>query len=461
MARYDAIVIGAGQAGPSIAAHLANSGRKVALIEGDLLGGSCVNYGCTPTKTLRKSARVAYLMSRADEFGIDAPEWTVDFRAVMARVKEVVSDSRNGLTSWMSSNANIDVIHAWASFLGKEGDNFIVQAGESRLETPQVFLNTGTRAFIPPVEGIESVPYLDNVSLLELQELPKHLMILGGGYIGIEMAQIFRRLGADVSIIENNPHLASREDKDVCETIESLLHREGISIFTGHSLTKVEGYQDGILLTMKNAEGKIVTRYGSHFLVAVGRTPNTARLNLASVGVQVDERGFIPTNGRLETNVAGIWALGDINKRGAFTHTSYQDYEIVAANLKGGQRTTDGRITTYAMYSDPPMGRVGISENDARASGKKILMATHLMKDVSRAKEESETHGIIKLIVDADTEQFLGACFFGINGDEIIQVISNYMATGASYKVMKDALPVHPTVAEFFPTILAKLKPLE
>jgi pyruvate/2-oxoglutarate dehydrogenase complex dihydrolipoamide dehydrogenase (E3) component len=461
MARYDAIVIGAGQAGPSIAAHLADSGKKVTLIEGNLLGGSCVNYGCTPTKTLRKSARIAHLMSRADEFGIHAPEWTVDFRAVMARVKEVVSDSRNGLTSWMSSNANIEVIQAWASFLGKEGDNFIVQAGENRLETPQVFLNTGTRAFIPPIEGIEGVPYLDNVSLLELQDLPKHLMILGGGYIGIEMAQIFRRLGADVSIIENNPHLASREDKDVCETIESLLHREGISIFTGHGVTKVEGYQDGILLTMKNAEGKITTRYGSHFLVAVGRTPNTARLNLASVGVQVDERGFIPTNGRLETNVAGIWALGDINKRGAFTHTSYQDYEIVATNLKGGQRTADGRMITYAMYSDPPMGRVGMSENDARASDKKILMATHFMKDVSRAKEESETHGIIKLIVDAETEQFLGACIFGINGDEIIQVISNYMATGTSYKVMKDALPVHPTVTEFFPTILAKLQPLE
>jgi pyruvate/2-oxoglutarate dehydrogenase complex dihydrolipoamide dehydrogenase (E3) component len=295
---------------------------------------------------------------------------------------------------------------------------------------------------------------------LKLKAVPEHLIILGGSYIGIEMGQIFSRLGSKVSIVEFSTHLASREDKDVSETIEEMLNEEGIDTYLNTKSQKVTHDGRGIHLHVTDTDGERMIA-GSHLLVAVGRVPNTDRLNAESVGLKLDERGFISTNGKFETNVKGIWALGDINKRGAFTHTSYQDYEIALANLEGDKRSADGRVTTYAMYSDPPMGRVGMSEKEAKESGKKVLIAKHLMRDVSRAKEESETNGLIKLLVDADTEQFLGACVFGIGGDEIVQIFSNYMAAKGKYSVMKDALPIHPTVAEFIPTILAKLKPLE
>jgi pyruvate/2-oxoglutarate dehydrogenase complex dihydrolipoamide dehydrogenase (E3) component len=460
MGVYDAIVIGAGQAGPGLATGLAGLGRKVALIEGNLLGGSCVNYGCTPTKTLRKSARVAFMAREAQKFGVSVGDVTVDFGAVMARVHQVVENSRNGLEGWVHSYPQqLDVIHGWAQFAGKDGDNFLVAVNGETHSASQIYLNTGTRAFIPHIEGIEAVNYLDNISLLNLTELPQHLLILGGGYIGIEMGQIFRRLGSQVTIIEGGAHLAGREDADVCQIIENMLADEGVNVLTNHKSVRVAQDVTGIHLTLQSPNGETVVT-GSHFLVAVGRLPNTDQLNLASIGVATDERGFIPVNGKLEANVPNVFAVGDINKRGAFTHTSYQDYEIVMANLHGQARSADGRVTTYAMFSDPPMGRVGMSENEARQSGKNILLAVHEMKNVSRAKEESETIGIIKLLVDADSEAFVGACVFGIGGDEIIQVISNYMATGASYRLLKDALPVHPTVTEFFPTILGKLAPL-
>jgi pyruvate/2-oxoglutarate dehydrogenase complex dihydrolipoamide dehydrogenase (E3) component len=299
------------------------------------------------------------------------------------------------------------------------------------------------------------VPYLDNVSLLKLRTLPKHLVVIGGSYIGLEMGQIFRRLGSEVTVIETSPRITAREDEDITKSIASFLEKEGLKIITGQPVTKVERSADGIAVQVGSQRVE-----GSHVLVATGRLPNTEKLDLKSVGVETDARGFVPTNGKLETNVPGIWALGDINKRGAFTHTSYHDHEIVVANLGGANRSADDRNMCYAMFTDPPFSRVGMSESEARASGRKVLMATFEMKNVSRAKEESETSGLIKLLVDADTDRFLGFAMVGISADEILHVFTNYIAAKGTARTMKEALPAHPCVAEFFPTILGRLKPL-
>lgn len=462
---FDAAIVGTGQAGPALAVALAQRGERVALMEGALLGGSCVNVGCTPTKTLRKSARVAYLARRAAEFGVQVGKVEVDFAAAMQRMQQRVETARGDLEQWIAHEPNITLLRAWGSFTGRGAQGFELLAGEQRLRTGRVYLNTGTRAFIPPIPGIGEVSHLDNVSLLQLRTLPRHLLIVGGNYIGLEMGQIFRRLGSEVTVIESGPRITGREDPDVSACIASFLKAEGVTVLAGEAVTRAERAGDGVALQLGDRRIE-----GSHLLMATGRRPNTERLQLDAVGVQTDSHGFVPTNGKLETNVPGVWALGDINKRGAFTHTSYQDHEIVLANYldarsDGGphqdrQRSADDRIMAYAMYTDPPLGRVGQSEHEARASGKRILMATFDMKHVSRAKEESETTGLIKLLADADTERFVGAAVLGINGDEIIQVISNFMAAGASWRVMKDALPIHPTVAEFLPTILGRLKPL-
>jgi pyruvate/2-oxoglutarate dehydrogenase complex dihydrolipoamide dehydrogenase (E3) component len=452
----DAAFIGAGQAAPGLATALAQRGERVALIEAVQLGGSCVNYGCTPTKTLRKSARVAHMARRAAEFGVRVGEVEVDFPAAMERMQLRVDTARAGLESWIAGEKNLTLLRAWGSFAGRSTGGFDLLAGDQPVRAKRVYLNTGTRAFIPAIPGIQDVPHLDNVSVLKLRSLPRHLVIIGGSYIGLEMGQIFRRLGSEVTVIETGPRITSREDPEVSACITAFLREEGISVLAGKPVARVERTNDGVAAVVGDARVE-----GSHLLVATGRLPNTERLNLAAVGVKTDERGFVPANARLETNVPGIWALGDINKRGAFTHTSYHDHEIALANHDGGQRSADDRTMAYAMFTDPPLGRVGMSEAEARASGKRILAATFDMKDVSRAKEESETTGLFKLLVDADTERFVGATVLGINGDEIIQVVSNFMATGASWRVMKDALPIHPTIAEFLPTILGKLKPLD
>ena len=451
----DAAIVGSGQAAPALAVALAQRGERVVFMEAVRLGGSCVNFGCTPTKTLRKSARVAHLARRAAEFGVQVGKVEVDFAAAMDRMQLRVDTARKGLESWVAGQRNITLLRAWGSFAGRSADGFDLLAGEQQVRARRVYLNTGTRASIPPIAGLEGVPYLDNVSLLELRTRPEHLVVIGGSYIGLEMGQIFRRLGSEVTVIEPGPRVASREDPEVSACIASFLAEEGVTVLTGQPVSRVDRVGDGIAVQVGARRVE-----GSHLLVATGRLPNTERLNLPAVGVEMDARGFVSTNARLETNVPGIWALGDINKRGAFTHTSYHDHEIALANHDGGRRSADDRVMAYAMFTDPPLGRVGLSETEARASGKRVLMATFDMKDVSRAKEESETAGLVKLLVDADTERFIGAAVLGINGDEIIQVISNFMATGASWRVMKDALPIHPTVAEFLPTILGKLKPL-
>ncbi len=472
----DALIIGAGQAAPALAVALAGRGEKVILVEGNLLGGTCVNVGCTPTKTLRKSARVAHMVRRAAEFGIQTGAVTIDFAKAMERMQARVDASRGGLEGWLASTPNVTVLHGWGSLAGHTDKGFqaVVEGDDGRqhITASRVYLNTGTRPFMPPIEGLEGTDarILNNEGLLQLRECPKHLFILGGSYIGLEFAQIFRRLGANVTVIEPSNRIAMREDEIVTNAITDFLQEEDVQILTGTTLAKVDGTDSDLQLQLqtKNSDGSVQTNIhkASHLLVATGRLPNTEQLNLASIGLPVDARGYVDVNGQLETSVAGVWALGDINKRGAFTHTSYHDFEIVRDNLKepNSLRSADDRVTAYAMFTDPPLGRVGLSAAQAKAeqekTGRTFLIAEHHMRFVSRAKEESETHGVIQFIVDAKTEAFVGATVLGINGDEIIQVVSNYMATGASYKLMRNCLPVHPTVTEFFPTILDKLKPL-
>ncbi|MBE7941624.1 MULTISPECIES: mercuric reductase [Ramlibacter] len=453
--QVDSAIIGAGQAGPALATALAQRGEQVALIEARQLGGTCVNNGCTPTKTLRKSARVAHMARRAHEFGIEVGEVRVDFAAAMDRMQARVDAARSGLEAWVAGTPGLTLVRGWGGFVGGREGAFALQVGERRVHAKRVYLNTGTRPFVPPIPGLAEVPHLTNETLLQLRSLPRHLLIIGGSYIGLEMGQIFRRLGAEVTVIETAPRITAREDEDVTAAVTGLLQAEGLRIVTGQPVAKVERAGDGVALTVGSERIE-----GSHLLVATGRLPNTEKLQLKAVGVETDARGFVPTNGRLETNVPGIWALGDINKRGAFTHTSYHDHEIVLANHDGGQRSADDRTMCYAMFTDPPLGRVGMSEAEARASGRRVRMATFQMKNVSRAKEESETEGLVKLLVDADTDRFLGFAMLGIGADEILHVFTNFMAAGGTARTMKEALPAHPTVAEFLPTILGQLKPL-
>lgn len=469
--RVDAVLIGTGQAAPALATALAARGEHVVVFEGGALGGSCVNVGCTPTKTLRKSARVAHLVARAAEFGVETGDVRIDFAAAMERTARVVEASRAGLTRWVEGTAGVTIVREWATLAGRDGEQFVVQGSATTVMAPRVYLNPGTRPFVPPIPGLRDVPYLTNETIMALRERPEHLVILGGSYIGLELGQIFRRLGSAVTIVESAASVASREDADVTARLADMLCAEGITLLTDAEVERVSLHDEIARATLSLAlqvrtRGEPETQEvrASHVLVATGRLPNTERLGLESVGVQVDDRGFIPVNGRLETNVPGIWALGDVNRRGAFTHTSYQDHEIVLANHLGGARTADDRISTYAMFTDPPLGRVGLGEREAReqmAQGRRFLTASHEMQFVSRAKEEGETIGVLKVLVDADTHRFAGATLLGIGADEIVQVVGALMAADAPYQVLRDALPVHPTVTEFFPTILGKLSPLE
>lgn len=461
---FDLVVIGAGQAGPFLAVKMAKRGLRVALVEARELGGTCVNRGCTPTKTLRKSARVAYLARRAAEFGVRVGPVEVDFRAAMERMQARVDTARGGLESFIAATEGLCVFKAHGRLAGRDGANFAVSAGARVLSAPRVVLNTGTRPSRPPIPGLADVPFLDNESLLALRERPNKLVIIGGSYIGLEMGQIFRRLGSEVAIIEAGPRLTAREDVDVSAAITAMLAEEGLDIFTGAGIARAQvNPQDGGV-SVHLADGRVVS--GSHLLVAAGRTPNTDKLGLETVGIATDTRGFIETDDRLATKVKGIWALGDINKRGAFTHTSYHDFEVLFENWSSNsepKRSAATRVPTYAMFTDPPLGHVGIYEADARqlaAQGRHISQAVMAMKDVSRAKEESETQGLIKLLIDEDSGAFLGASMLGLNADEIIQIIGQVMAAGGTWRTVREALPVHPTVAEFLPTLIDRRMPL-
>jgi pyruvate/2-oxoglutarate dehydrogenase complex dihydrolipoamide dehydrogenase (E3) component len=451
MKTFDAIFIGAGQAGPFLAARMAEKGMKVALIERKFLGGTCVNAGCMPTKTLVASARAAQVARRGAEYGVQIPgEIAIDMKTVRGRAETVTMNARNGLSGWFDGIKTMTVIYGHARFTSPKE---VAVNGET-LTAPKIFLNVGARPTIPDMPGLADIDYLTSTGIIHLDSLPKHLAIIGGSYIGLEFAQMYRRFGADVTVIERGPKLASREDEDISDAIADILRSEGIKIHTDVNNISFAKSANGATITVDSE-----TIEASHVLVATGRTPNTDDLGLDVAGVATDKHGFITVDDRLATNVDSIWALGDCNGHGAFTHTSYNDFEIAAANLlDGGDRKVSSRIPAYALYIDPPLGRVGMTEKQARASGRKILVSTRPMSRVGRANERGETKGFMKVIADAETKEILGAAILGIEGDEAIHGFIDAMNAGTTYPVLQWSMPIHPTVSELIPTLLGDLK---
>ena len=456
---YDAVVIGTGQAGPPFAARAAEHGWRVAIVERNKLGGTCVNAGCIPTKTLVASARAVHMARRGDEFGFSVGDGApvVDMARVKARMKAVSGRSNEMVGNWLGSMDGVDLLHGHAVL---DGPNRVV-VGDEVLETERIFLNVGARPRVPPFAGVDGVEFMTSTGILELDEVPEHLVVVGGSYIGLEFAQIHRRFGAEVTVIEQGPRLISRDDPDVSEAVREVLEAEGINVRLDAECIGFEAHPNGVLATVECDDGPPAV-VGSHLLLAVGRVPNTDDLGLETAGVETDGRGFVVVDDQLRTNVEGIWALGDCNGRGAFTHTSYNDHEIAAANLfDGDPRRISDRITAYALYIDPPLGRVGMTEAEARASGRNVLVATRPMKHVGRAVEMSETSGFMKFLVDGDTDELLGGAIFGINGDEVIHSLLDVMYAKAPYTTITRAMHIHPTVSELVPTTLQSLAPLD
>ena len=456
--KYDAVVIGTGQSGPSLAARLAKEGMKTAIIERKLFGGTCVNVGCIPTKTLVASARAAYMANRGADFGVMINgAITVDMKRVKERKDAVVRKSNEGVTSWMKNTPNLDVYEGHGRFESPT----TISVNEHRLETDKVFINVGGRATVPAVPGLEQVEYLTNSSIMDVDFLPEHLIVVGGSYIGLEFGQLYRRFGSRVTIIQRNERLIPRDDEDVSEAVREILENEGIDVRTSATCMSVEKRGSEIAV-ISDCDGKWEDVVGSHLLFAVGRQPNTHDLGLEAAGIETDKRGFIVADDQLRTNVPGIWAIGDANGHGAFTHTSYNDYEIVVANLfDNDPRKVSDRITAYGLFIDPPLGRVGLTENEVRKSGRKALVGKMMMSRVGRAKERSETQGFMKILVDAESKEILGAAILGIGGDEIIHSILDIMYAKAPYTVIQRAVHIHPTVTELIPTMLGELEPLE
>jgi pyruvate/2-oxoglutarate dehydrogenase complex dihydrolipoamide dehydrogenase (E3) component len=451
MTHYDAIVIGAGQPGPGVAGGLADDGQRVALIEMDRAGGTCLNHGCKPTKALRASGAVAHQARRAAEYGVNTGEISVDFPAAMARMRSIIDGMRDSLDDWLAGVTGLDQFHGTATVMtDPTGREHRVTVEDQRLTTQQLYLNLGARASRPPIPGVETVDAMTEVELLALNSLPAHLVIIGGGYIGLEFGQMFRRFGARVTIIAGS-RVAPREDEDVSAILAEVLTDEGVDIIYGRP-TRVGPAGTGI----KAELGDGTTIEGSHLLLATGRRSNSDLLG-PDHGLATDDRGFFTIDSRFQTSVQGVWALGDVNGHGAFTHTAYQDGQI----LQHPPRTVDGRVTIYALYTDPPLGRVGMTINEARASGRNVLKAEVPMSSVSRAILEGETTGLMRILVDADTEEFLGATILGLHGDDLIQIIGTAMQSGVHYPAVRDALPIHPTMAEFIPSALWSLKPLD
>ena len=458
MQTFDAIIIGAGQAGPALAARLTAAGQTVAFVERHLFGGTCVNTGCTPTKAMIASAYAAHIARRANDYGVSIDtEVQVDIKAVNARRESIVSKSRTSVEKSLRDNPRVTVFTGTASFESPTTK----RVNDTPLEAKQIFLNVGCRASIPHLPGVRDIPFLDNTSLLALNTLPTHLVIVGGSYIGIEFGQMYRRFGSEVTIIEMKDRLVSHEDEDVSACIQSILEAEGIHIRTSAECIHLKPHADGVTVgTNCNTGEPDIT--GSHVLIAVGRTPNTQDLGLHNAGVATDDRGYIQVDDQLRTNVPGIYALGDCNGRGAFTHTAYNDYEIVAANLLDNDpRRVSDRIPCYAMYCDPPLARIGITEADARKSNKPTLIATRPMTRVNRAIEKGESLGFMKVLVDAETKLILGASLLGVGCDEAIHCLLDIMYARAPYTTISRAVHIHPTVSELIPTLLQSLQPLK
>ena len=456
MQSFDAIIVGAGQAGPALAGRLTKAGWSVAFVERKLFGGTCVNTGCTPTKAMVASAHAAHLARRAAEFGVRVADVSIDIAAVIARREAIVAASRNGVEKYLRDNPKVTVFTGTASFVSPK----VLRVGEEQLTAKHMFLNVGGRASVPEMPGVHDVPYLTNTSLLALDVLPKHLVIVGGSYIGIEFGQMYRRFGSEVTIIEKSSRLVPREDEDVSASVLSILQGEGITVRLDAECIELAPHAQGVQARANCTEGEpIVT--GSHVLLAVGRTPNTQDLGLDRAGIATDKRGYIVVDDQLRTSVEGVYALGDCNGRGAFTHTAYNDYEIVAANiLDNDPRRMSDRILCYAMYMDPPLARIGMTEAEVRASGKPALIATRPMTRVGRAVEKGETLGFMKVLVDAENKLLLGASLLGVGCDEAIHCLLDTMYARAPFTTVQRAVHIHPTVAELIPTLLGDLKPL-
>jgi pyruvate/2-oxoglutarate dehydrogenase complex dihydrolipoamide dehydrogenase (E3) component len=453
---FDAIVIGAGQAGPSLAGRLTKAGMTVALVERKLVGGTCVNTGCTPTKTLVASAYVAHAARRAAEYGVVvAGDVRVDMAKVKARAEAVAANSRKSVETWLRGMSGCTLVEGHARFEARDR----VRVGDEVLSAPRIFINVGGRPAVPPLPGVGEVPFLTNRTMIELDRVPEHLVVVGGSYIGLEFAQMHRRFGAKVTIVEKMPRLIAREDPDVSEAIRDILIAEGIEVRTGAECIRLARHERGVAVGVDCREGEPEV-VGTHLLLAVGRRPNTDDLGLEAAGVATDARGYVKVDDSLSTNVPGIWALGDCNGRGAFTHTSYNDFEIVAANLlDGASRRVSARVPAYALYIDPPLGRVGMTETEARASGRPVLVGRRPMTRVARAIEKGETQGFMKVVADAETRMILGAAILGTGGDEAIHGVIDVMNARAPYDVLQWAVPIHPTVSELLPTVVGEMAP--
>jgi len=454
---FDAIIIGAGQAGPPLAGRLTTAGMTVALVERKLFGGTCVNTGCMPTKTLVASAYAAHVVRRAADYGVVSAAPQIDMARVKARADTVSANARAGVERWLRGMAGCTVLQGAAQFESAD----TVRVGVERLTAPRIFINVGGRAHVPDMPGVADVPYLTNTSVLALDTVPRHLVVVGGSYVGLEFAQMYRRFGAEVTVIEMAPRLIAREDDDVSQEVRRILEGEGVAVRTDATCISLARHAHGVAVSVDCTNGP-PEAVGSHVLLAVGRRPNTDDLGLASAGVATDARGYVVVDEHLSTNVPGIWALGDCNGRGAFTHTAYNDFEIVAANLlDGAHRELGDRVPAYALYIDPPLGRVGITETQARASGRPLLVGKRLMTRVGRAIEKGETHGFMKVVVDAGTKRILGAAILGTGGDEAIHGVLDIMNAGVPYDVLQRAVPIHPTVSELIPTLLSEMTPVQ
>jgi pyruvate/2-oxoglutarate dehydrogenase complex dihydrolipoamide dehydrogenase (E3) component len=452
--RFDAIIIGAGQAGPPLAGRLTAAGQTVAVIERKLVGGTCVNYGCIPTKTLVASAHAAHTARRGAEYGIGTGDVSVDMAKVKARKDRVMTGDREGVESWLDGMDNCTLIRGHARF----DDPHTIRVDDQVLQADKFFLNVGGRAVVPDMPGLSDVDYLTNVGILDLDTLPEHLVIIGGSYIALEFAQMYRRFGAEVTVIEKGPRLTSREDEDVSAAIKEILENEGIAIELDATAIAFRKRDNGFEVTPREGADPIE---GTHLLMAIGRRPNTDDLGLENAGVETDSRGNVVVDDQCRTNVEHIWAMGDCNGRGAFTHTSYNDFEIVAANLLDDDpRRISDRVPTYALYIDPPLGRAGLTADQVRESGRKALVGKRPMTRVGRAVEKGETQGFMKVVVDAETEEILGAAILGVGGDEVVQDILDVMTAKLPYTAISRTMHIHPTVSELVPTILQEMKPL-
>ena len=447
--QYDAIVIGSGQAGKPLSITLAKAGWKTAIIEREHIGGTCINVGCTPTKTMVASARVAYLSARSQDYGVHTGPVAVNMAEVRQRKQKIVESFRSGGLRAIEKTPRLTLLKGEASFTGPHSIEVRLSDGGSRqLTADKILINTGARPSHPPVPGLDRVPILDSSSIMELDELPEHLLVLGGGYIGLEFGQMFRRFGSRVSVIHRGSHLLSREDPDVAEAVAKIVEEDGIAVLLNTEAVRFEETKGSIGLTVRTPDDER-TLMGSHLLVAVGRAPNSDRLNLAAAGIETNEKGFIQVTDRLETAVPGVYALGDVNGGPAFTHISYDDFRIIRANLlEGGSATTNGRLVPYTVFIDPQLGRVGLSETEARARGHNIRVAKLPMTHVARAIEVGETRGFMKAVVDADTNQILGCAVLGIEGGELMSMLEIAMMGRVPYTVLKEAVFAHPTLAE-------------